>query len=218
MIDEDLRSKVLVILESEQDQLKNCLDPQTDVEPPETISVIETEKNLDGKLFENVTEEDSNYVSASIDSGLRYKFADDASSLQQFCKIVDDEILSINSQINFKKQQIVTLSADALTRNCWPGIAHSGSPYLFIEVYYGENVTVNNDIENLRIYPYIAGPDVKYNVKNPFEPDKVIGLTSSYSGYGYKNLVDRIVYKNKDGTKSGSLVDGSGSSIGIGRF
>lgn len=218
MIDEELRSKVLEILESEQNQLKGCLDSQTDVEPPETISIIEAQTNPDGTLSEKVTEEESNYVSPSIDSVLRYKYADDAETLYEFCKIVDDEIISINSQINSKKQEIVVLSNEAISRNCWPGIAYSTVGSQIISTYYGENITLNDDIEKLRIYLHLAGPDVRYDIQNPFEPNKVIGLTSSYSGYGYKNLKDPVVYKNNDETRSGLLTDGSGSSLGIGRF
>lgn len=218
MIDEELRSKVLEILESEQNQLKGCLEPQTDVAPPETIPNIEAQTNPDGTLSEKATEEETNYVSESIDSQLRYKYADDAETLYDFCKIVDDEIISINSQINSKKQEIVTLSAEAISRNCWPGIAYSTVGSQIISAYYGEDITLNNDIEKLRIYLHLAGPDVRYDVQNPFEPDKVIKLTDTYSGYGYKNLKDPIVYKNNDGTRSGLLTDGSGSSLGIGRF
>ena len=218
MIDENLRSNVIQILENEQNQLKGSLEPQTTVKPPETLSIVEAKTNPDGTLFENVTEQQSNYVSGSIDSNLRYKFGDDAQTLQQFCKAVDDQILSINSQINAKKQQIISLSSDAISRNCWPGIASSVFNSVTVQTFFGENITVNNDIENLRIYSYLAGPDVRYNVKNPFNPNKVIGLTSNYSGYGYKNLVDPVVYKNKDGSKTGIATDGSGDSIGVGRF
>lgn len=224
-MDEDLRNRVLNILEEEQKQLENCLSPQSTVTSPETITVIESERDENGQLQEKVTYQPSNYVNVNIDSTLRSKFETDADTLREFCKIVDDKIISINSEINFKKQQIATLSVEATNGNCWAGIAYSSltiggsTPDLSgVTQNYSTPVTLNDDIENIRIYPYMAGPDVRYDVKNPFEPDSIYTLTSLYSGYGYKNLQDPLFYKNKDGSLTGLSTDGSGNNIGYGRF
>lgn len=217
MIDENLRSDVLKILEDEQNQLIGALEPQTGLTVPETITIVETEKNSDGTLTEKVTEQPSNYINEGVDSELRSKFANDAETLQAFCKIIDDQIISLNDQINLKKDQIVILSKQAKDGNCWPGIAYSVGD-TSIRQFYGERTTLNNELENLRIYSNIAGPTARYDVDNPFEPDSVNQLTSENSGYGYKNLQDPNFYKSKDGVVTGNDVDGSGDLIGTGRF
>jgi len=216
MIDENLRNQVIKILEDEQNQLVGVLNPQTGLNVPETITTIETQQNSDGTVVEKVVEQPSNYVNEGIDSQLRSKFEDDAQILQQYCKIIDEKIISINSQINDKKQIIVSLSEQATSGKCWPGIAFSTNFLEFSD--YRNVVSVKNDIENLRIYPNIAGPTVRYDVKNPFEPDQVSELTTTNSGYGYRNLQDPNFYKNKDGSLSGMDEDGSGNLIGDGRF
>jgi hypothetical protein len=218
MIDENLRSDVLKILEDEQNQLIGALESQTNLTVPETITVVETEQNSDGTLTEKVTEQPSNYINEGVDSELRSKFANEAETLQAFCKIIDDEIISLNNQINVKKEQIVILSDEAATGNCWPGIAYSGGIFSFLGTFYGTNVTVKEEVENLRIYPNVAGPTARYDILNPFEPDSVNNLTPEYSGYGYRNLQDPNFYKNKDRTLTGNKVDGSGDNIGNGRF
>lgn len=216
MINEDLRNKVLKILESEQEQFIGVLEPQTGLSIPTTNTVIESEKGPDGILREKVTEQPSNFVDGSIESQNRSQFEKDAETLYQFCKVIDDKIISINAQINIKKEQIVNLSTQATSGGCWPGIAFSFNFFDFLDF---RNVSlINDDIENLRIYPNVAGPTVRYDVKNPFEPDQISRLTSQNSGYGYKNLQDPVFYKNKDGTLSGMDDDGSGDFIGDGRF
>ncbi len=73
MIDENLKNDVLKILEDEQTQLINVLDPQTGKSVPDTISIIETKVNSDGSLTEKVTEQPSNYLNEGVDSELRSK-------------------------------------------------------------------------------------------------------------------------------------------------
>lgn len=222
-MDEALRSKVIKILEDEQNELKKSLEPQTTVVPPKTITTVEASKNPDGTLIEKTTETPSNYVDESVTTQYKEKIAGEAETLQQFCKIIDDKIITINSQINQKKQQIVSLTTEARDGNCWPGVAYSSfsaspNPNYNVALYYGDNVNIREEIENIRIYPNIAGPSKNVNVENPFEPDAVYKLTSSYSGYGYKNLPDKKFYKNKDGTLTGLGTDGSGDSYGTGKF
>jgi hypothetical protein len=216
MINEDLRNKVLKILESEQEQFVGVLEPQTGLSIPTTSTVIEAERGPDGILREKVTEQPSNYVDGSLEYQSRSQFEKDAETLYQFCKVIDDKIISINAQINIKKEQIVNLSTQATNGDCWPGIAFSTNFLYFSD--YRNVVLVKDDIENLRIYPNVAGPTVRYDVKNPFEPDQVSELTTTNCGYGYRNLQDPVFYKNKDGSLSGMDEDGSGSLIGDGRF
>jgi hypothetical protein len=220
-MDEALRARVLNILNEEQNQFKTVFNDQTTATSPQTIQVVSYETAADGRKYEKITEEPSNYVQPNVDKELRQKVIDKATDLRAFCKIIDDKIISINVDINTKKSQIITLSTEANNGNCWPGIAYSSttaggsvvSPSGVVQSYRSF-IQLNNDIENLRIYPNIAGPQVNYNVENPFEPDTIYQLTPSYSGYGYRNLQDTVAYRNKDGTLTGSRTDGSGVSIG----
>lgn len=220
-MDEVLRSKVIKILEDEQNELKASLDPQSTVNIPKTVPVIESQRNSDGILVEVAKDEPTSFVDESVTTQYKQKIIDEAITLQQFCKIIDDKILSFNAQINDKKQQIVILSTEAINGNCWPGIACSallGFPDCRFTFYYGRNIAVKKDIENIRIYPNIAGPTERLDIENPFDPDSIYTLNSTYSGYGYKNLQDPIFYKNKDNTVTGLGSDGSGKYLGIGRF
>jgi len=203
-MDEVLRSKVVKILEKEQKQLEDSLG----------ISTVSTAVKVP-----------EGYTNVNVVSTLRQDIIDNAKDLRDFCKIIDDKIISLNAQINFKKQEIVTLTATATNGNCWPGIACSSttingtvcSPQN-IQFNFKSDVTFKNDIENLRIYPHMAGPSTRYDVKNVFEPDTIYPLISEYSGYGYRNLRDITSYKNTDGTLTGLSTDGSGSTIGSARF
>lgn len=225
MIDEGLRNKTIQILEDEQNQLDGCFDSQSDIVAPKKLEKTSITQNSDGSWNKVVFEENSNLTDGSIDSVKRKEVIDKAEILQQFCKTIDDKILSINAEINIKKEQIVSLSTEATNGNCWPGIAYStvgsisgGGKIDSLFTFYSAETTVNNEVERIRIYPNMAGPDVRFDVDNPFEPDTVYNLSPKYSGYGYKNLVDPIFYKNKDGTFTGLRTDGSGSLIGDGRF
>lgn len=218
MLDNNLKSKALKILEEEQNQLDGCLDLQTDVEAPKVLEKTSISQNSSGKWEKVVYEEKTNLVDGTIDEINRREIIDKATTLQEFCRIIDNKIISINSQINAKKQEIVILSNEATTGNCWPGIAYSSAPFANVFTDYSTKTLLRNEVEKIRIYPKMAGPEVDFAAQNVFEPDEVYILNSTYSGYGYKNLPERFYYKNKDGTTTGSLIDGGGSIIGNGRF
>lgn len=220
-MDNSLKNRVISILEEEQAELKGCLDPQTDVVAPTTLEQVKVSKNKKGQWSKSTIQVESNLYDEGLIATKKKEQIDKAETLRLFCKESDDKILSFNGQINSIKQQIVTLSAEAITGNCWPGIACSVTftvPNCGVTSFYGENVQINNDIENIKIYPKMAGPEVDLDAQNVFEPDTIYTLTPAYSGYGYKNLVDKNFYYNKDGSKTGSKIDGSGTSLGIGRF
>jgi len=213
MIDNNLKSKVLEILESEQKQLDGCLDSQSDIVAPKKLEKTSINQNSDGTWNKVTYEEQTNLVDGSIDQVNRAQIIDKARTLQEFCEIIDNKIISINGQINAKKQQIVTLSTEATNGNCWPGIAYSSAPFNNIFTSYSTSTSINDDVERIRIYPKVAGPSVDYSATNVFEPDAVYTLTSEYSGYGYRNLPETVYYFNNGGSS-----DGSGDFIGNGRF
>jgi len=197
-MNESLKNNVLKILEKEQTQLDDAFKAQSPgVEAPKKVEKVTVIQNDDGTWIKNVEEVDSNVYDDTVVGTVEAEIKRDASTLQEFCREFDDRILSFNSQINVKKQQIVTLSTEAIARNCWPGIAYStllsggttrqigsttqnfGNPYDVIE-----------DREALEIYDKMAGPSVDYGADNPFEPTKIVTLTSSYSGFGHETQRD----------------------------
>lgn len=218
-MDEVLRNKVVKILEDEQKELDQAFDPQTGIESPKTRPVIENRVNTDGSVDQIERQEPTNFVNESVTVEYKKKIIEEAKLLQEFCKIVDDKILSFNSQINDRKREIVNLTKKATSGNCWPGAATSvGGAQTGYTIFYGGYSRLKEDIENIRIYPNMAGPDTRLDTENPFDPDAIYRLTSNYSGLGYKNLQDPIFIKNKDGTFTGLGTDGSGNLIGYGQF
>lgn len=218
MINDNLKSKVLEILEKEQNELDGCFDSPTDVTAPSKLERTSVTQNADGTWNKVIYEEPSNLVDNSIDQINRNQIVDKATTLREFCQAIDNKIISINGQIGVKKQEIVTLSLEASNGNCWPGIAYSSPPFDNISTDYGTVTTLKQDVENLRIYPKMAGPQVDYGAQNVFEPDAIYTLSPTYSGYGYQNLPELMYYKNKDGSLTGLRTDGSGTLIGNGRF
>jgi hypothetical protein len=222
-LDESLKNRVLDILESDQESLDGSLENQSDVQAPETVTRTSITQNSEGRWERVDTEEESGFMDGGADQASRSQIKQEAETLQEFCRQVDNHILSLNDDIDSLKSQIVTLSTEAIGRNCNPGIAHSTAGQRG-DVGYTTSISteidLNREIENIKIYSKMAGPDKDYNAVNVFDPDTIQQVNSSYSGFGYRNLRDPIYYKNNDGTVPGSSLtaDGSGANLGIGRF
>jgi len=200
-MNESLKNNVLKILEKEQTQLDDAFKAQSPgVEAPKKVEKVTVTQNDDGTWSKNVEEVDSNVYDDTVVGTVEAEIKRDASTLQEFCREFDDRILSFNAQINAKKQQIVTLSTEAIARNCWPGIAYStifsGGTNRQIGIglsttqNFGNPYDVIEDREALEIYDKMAGPNVDYGADNPFEPTKIVTLTSSYSGFGHETQRD----------------------------
>lgn len=226
-MDDALKKSIIDILQEEQDQLNGALDNQSSTLAPETIEKVSIYQNEDGTWTEDVTQEKTKFVDGGIDQANRSGVKKKAEKLQEFTRAIDERILSFNAEMNVKKNQIVTLSTEATNGNCWPGIAYStltaggdtrNTVFPATTSFIVDTVSVNNEIESIKIYPKMAGPRADNNTDNPFEPDTVYVLTNPYTGYGYENLRDPNYRLNNDGTETGSSVDGSGSGIGTGRF
>lgn len=227
-MDEALKNQVIEILEEEQNQLDGALDNQSDILSPETLTQYKIEQDPDTGLWsksEQVVE--SGIVDGSVDQANRSGVKKKAETLREFCAAVDNQILSFNAEIDVKKQQIVSLSTEATNGNCWPGIGYSattssGTTRNTVSAasssFITSTVDVNDEIENIKIYPKMAGPDIDYNAQNVFEPDTIYTLSGNYLGYGYKNLRDPRYFKSNDGGPGTGNTDGSGSDIGTGRF
>ena len=196
----DAAKSAIYILEREQTQIGLATSPQTNVNISPTITKINAYSNESGKWFaDEVVEEnpakDENVVDETYD-----QIEKDAIFLREFCATVDNRILQFNAQINILKDQIVTLSTEAINRNCWPGIAKS-TLNTGLTSSFGVNTNYLYDQENINRYVDMEGPSPNYGSLNPFS-SITSALSSTLVGYGYTNL------KSDDG----------GSSAGTAKF
>lgn len=197
-MNESLKKRAQEIFEKDQNQLDNAYKPQSPgIVAPEEIEKVTVTENSDGTWTKNTEKVKSDLYDDGVVGKVENQLKEDAETLQEFCKEFDDRIISFNAQINAKKQQIVTLSTEAIDRNCWPGIAYtaptvgSGTrPVVAITSNFGNPYDIIEDREALEIYDKMAGPSVDYGAENPFEPTRIVTLTSSYSGFGHENLRD----------------------------
>ena len=200
-MDDSLKNKAIGLFEKEQKQLDGAFDDSSpDVTAPEKIEKVTVTQNDDGTYSKQTEEVDSNFYDHSVVGVVEAEIKEDAETLQELCKEFDEKIISFNAQINAKKQQIVTLSTEAIARNCWPGIAYSTITSsgtirqtglgLSTTENFGNNYDVIEDREALEVYDSMAGSNVNYGADNPFKPTRIVTLSSSYSGFGHENLRD----------------------------
>lgn len=191
-MNEELRTRTLELLQDEQNQLKGAFEPQSPgINAPKTLEKVSIIENSNGTYSKNVTEIETTLYDDSVVGIQESKIKKDANTLQEFCKVVHDNIISFNTQINSKKEEIIELVVEAQGRNCWPGIAVSlsdlesntvGGPKDFGAPGYN----LNQDRHVLEIYSSMAGPDANYSAENPFLPTDLKTLSSSNSGFGYE--------------------------------
>jgi len=221
-IDNSLKRQGIDILKKEQNSLDGAFDRQAKEKAPVDNNIETITQKSDG-TWTRTTIRGKKIYDEDVVPQKEKEFKDDAEVLQDLCKRVDDKIIAFNNQINIKKQQIVDLSVTASKGNCSPGIAYSGSqgsstPVGAAQTSLVTNTTIKNDIERVKTYVPMAGPGYNPGAENPFDPDSILSLSPSNSGFGYKNLVDPVQFKNNSNVATGSSVDGSGSIIGNGRF
>jgi len=197
-MNESLKNRAIELFEKDQKRLDGAFDnPSPDVTAPEKIEKVTVTQNDDGTYSKQTEEVDSNLYDHGVVGTVEAEIERDAQTLQELCKEFDEKILSFNAQINAKKQEIVTLSAEAIARNCWPGIAYTaltiGSgirPVAAITTNFGNPYDIIEDREALEVYDSMAGSNANYGAENPFEPTKIVTLTPSYAGFGHENLRD----------------------------
>ena len=221
-MNEELKKECIKLLQDEQDQLKGAFDPQSGgIEAPKTLGKVSVTQNSDGTYSKTTEEVESVIYDDSVVGVQEAKIKKDAQTLQSLCREIHDRIISFNSQINSKKQEIISLVQESQGRNCWPGIAVSlsnpqsgvvGGPRDFGAPGY----ILNQDRHVIEIYSSMAGPDVNYSMDNPFEPTRLTTLTSSNSGFGHEILRDNgglesntIEVERSDYSISGELDDES---------
>ena len=201
-MDESLKDRALGIFEKDQKQLEGAFDPSSDVRAVGIVSSTTVEESDDGTYKKIVKEENAEdlYYDDTVVGKVENEIKEDAETLQAFCKEFDEKILSFNTQINAKKQELVSLTLEAIGRNCWPGIAYSTttSSGLIKQTTIGESAIQNfgndysifEDRVAMEIYKKMAGPDVNYGAENPFDPTSIVSLTSANSGFGHENHRD----------------------------
>lgn len=194
-----LKNQVIEILEKEQDQLDGVYENQSTVGVPTSLTKKTVTQNEKTGMWEENEESMPDLYPENAGDQIEAQYEKDVIVLQQFCGEFDDQIISWDAQINALKTQIVELSTEAINRNCWPGIAYSTTtsggttrqtnPSLELTENFGDDFSLNQDVDNLKIFPTMWGPSVNYAATNPFDPDSTVVLTSSNSGYGYENVI-----------------------------
>ena len=227
-IDDALRRQGIDILEGEQVELDSAFERQSTETAPSSLLFDKIEQNDDGTWSKTQYTPRETFYDENIIPQKETEIKNKAEVLQSLCREVDNKVIRFNNLINEKKQEIVNLSTEATNGNCWPGIAYSslvpGNPQpgpggTGIQSSFGVvNSDINNDVEFVKIYDKMAGPGYDPGAENPFDPDRLVILNSSYSGYGYKNVRDNKEIRNTSNVVTGVNTDGSGSDIGNGRF
>lgn len=116
-------------------------------------------------------------------------------SFQQTSSILDNKIIEINSQINIKKSQIVSLVATAIGAGCsFISTTGSSGAQNVGGVAIGVGRTSYNDTATVSIYSDLSN----YTTDNPFGTDSTVTLTGSNAGTGYASVT----------------IDNGGSSVG----
>ena len=201
-MDESLRNRAKDVFEREQKQLDGAFEPSSDVKAVGIFTSTSITQNADGTYNETKTEKKAEdlFYDDTVVGKVENQIKEDAETLQAFCKQFDDEIITLNAQINEKKQLLVTLSTEAIARNCSPGIAYStvdvGSTDIQPDVTLqatqnsGNDYSMFEDRVAMEIYKKMAGPNLDYGAENPFDPTSIVTLTSANSGFGYENNRD----------------------------
>ena len=201
-MDESLKDRALGIFEKDQKQLEGAFDPSSDVRAVGIISSTTVKESDDGTYKKIVKEENAEdlYYDDTVVGKVENEIKEDSETLEAYCKQFDDQLITFNAQINAKKQELVTLSTEAIARNCWPGIAYSTitsvgtfkqtDPLEAATQNFGNDYSIFEDRVAMEIYKKMAGPDLDYGAENPFDPTSLVTLTSSNAGFGHENHRD----------------------------
>ena len=221
-IDDTTRIRALKILEDEQNQLDGAYNKQAAKGSPGMDSeFIPDTAELAQRKEKRITEDSKGtysqrevtvkekYYDENVVDEKEVQFKEDAETLQEVCRAYDNEIISLNNQIDAKKLQIVNLTSDAVTGLCSMRSVGVGTTAL---------LTFNKEVEFVKIYSKMAGPGYDPGTDNPFEPDEKVHLNESYAGFGYENKRENKEILIRPGAgvtiATGIHTDGSGSGIG----
>ena len=120
-MDESLKDRALGIFEKDQKQLEGAFDPSSDVRAVGILSSTTVEESDDGTYKKIVKEENAEdlYYDDTVVGKVENEIKEDSETLQAYCKEIDDQLITLNAQINAKKNQMISLATEASERNCY---------------------------------------------------------------------------------------------------
>lgn len=164
--------------------------------PTETLTYKDISQNPDGTWNSN-----DNIVENPVQLPITKKRSDiedlenKIESFRQSAGILDQKILDLNNQINYKKSQIVDLVAAAVGLGCSVGLTTTSfDPLIVNGVQIGFGSSIYQDQAKNKIYSGLTD----YSARNPFTSDTTITLSSSNIGNGYGSITS-----NNDGSNVG---------------
>jgi len=171
--------RAILSLENDNQVLsKSGGDGSVGITPPTSITDVTFTQDERGRWVKDETPIDSN---VKKDTTVRSEeLASEETDVQNFtdlAKISDDRLLSIVTQINEKKQLIITKVTEAISAGC----TFMMSTAVINGVTVGVGSTVIGDYAYIKKY---SGLD-NYSASNPFSSDDTLTLTASNSGTGY---------------------------------
>lgn len=153
-------------------------DGSVGITPPTSITDVTFVQDEKGRWVKDETPSSSEIKK---DTQIRAEeLASEETDVQNFtdlAKISDDRLLSIATQINEKKQLIITKVTEAISAGCSFGMATA----IINGVTVGVGSTVVGDYAYIKKY---SGLD-NYSSSNPFSSDDTLTLSASNSGTGY---------------------------------
>jgi hypothetical protein len=161
---------------------KNGQDSSEGIVPSKEFEEVSVNQNGDGTWSKSSVEKKSPVkkdITARSDEAKQY--SEEVGALETYAKVSDNKIISIATQINEKKQLIVTKIAEAVSAGCSVGIGTSGVDAIVNGVTIGVGVTITDDYPFIKKYGGLDDPTAKV----PFNSDDTVTLTTSNSGKGY---------------------------------
>ena len=161
---------------------KNGQDSSEGIVPSKEFEEVSVNQNGDGTWSKSSVEKKSPVkkdITARSDEAKQY--SEEVGALETYAKVSDNNIISIATQINEKKQLIVTKIAEAVSAGCSVGIGTSGVDAIVNGVTIGVGVTITDDYPFIKKYGGLDDPTAKV----PFNSDDTVTLTTSNSGKGY---------------------------------
>jgi hypothetical protein len=184
-------------LQEDLDSLNEYGTNQINETPTESLTYKEINQNPDGTWNQNDnTVENPVKLPTTIKQNEYQKLENKIESLQESAGILDQKILDLNNQINFKKSQIVSLVSSAVGLGCSVGLTTTSSAALIVNsVQIGFGSTVYQDQAKNKVYSGLTD----YTARNPFTSDSTVTLSASNLGSGYQSVTS-----NNDGTNVGT--------------
>lgn len=153
-------------------------DSSSGIEAPKTIEQVTFSQNSSGRY-----EQDQQSVKTGIKKDVESRadevidYQNSVSAFTNLAKISDDSLLNLVTQINEKKQLIITKVTEAISAGC----TFRMSTAVVNGVTVGVGSTVIGDYAYIKKYSGLEN----YSSTNPFSSDDTLTLTASNSGTGY---------------------------------